>query len=222
MAFSEVFSKVALLIDGDNVPPHFAGQILRKAEQLGPLKVRRIYGNVSRIPKWEQAPSYRVVHAGSAKNGADILLSMDAIELALGGNIDAFAIASSDRDFSHAAHRLRELGAYVFGLGEATKVPDHFRKACDRFEELRPPSMPRDNAPADGRILEVLEAIDTTGEGALVTKFNAQMRRRHEFKISEQPEKTWAAYFKARPDRFVLIGQGSERRVRMAIDTEGS
>ena len=220
MTAREELSKVALLVDGDNVPPRFAGQILRVAEKLGPLTARRVYGNAARNPQWEAAPSYRLVHAGNSKNGADILLAIDAMELALRDGFAVFVIASSDRDFSHIAHRLRELGFAVHGVGEADKAPDHFRKACDTFSELKLPDRKQDLSANDRIIVEVLDAIDTTGEGALVTSFNAQMRRRHDFKISEEPEKTWAKYFAERPKLYSLSGNGAERRVRRAFDAD--
>ena len=48
------------------------------------------------------------MHAGTGKNASDLLLALDAVELALRGDVDHFVIASSDGDFSHLALRLRE------------------------------------------------------------------------------------------------------------------
>jgi hypothetical protein len=45
---------------------------------------------------------------------------------------DAFAIISSDSDFTKLASRLRESEMYVFGVGER-KTPVSFRNSCDDF-----------------------------------------------------------------------------------------
>ena len=46
--------------------------------------------------------------------------------------IDAFALVSSDSDFTKLASRLRESEKFVFGVGEK-KTPVSFRNACDDF-----------------------------------------------------------------------------------------
>ncbi len=45
---------------------------------------------------------------------------------------DAFALISSDSDFTKLASRLKESQIYVFGVGEQ-KTPIAFRNACDDF-----------------------------------------------------------------------------------------
>jgi len=216
----KTFDTVALLIDGDNVPAMYAGQILRRAGELGPLTVRRAYGNAKGIGGWDQAPSFRVMHAGQGKNGADILLAIDAMELALREHVEAFVITTSDRDFSHLAHRLRELGRHVLGLGEEQKAPNHFRKACTGYIDLHRPVPPAANAglsSLDQKIMAVIRQVDTSGGGALVTSLNAKVRHEHDVKISEQPERTWAAYFTKRPGLYELTGAAAEKRVRIVL-----
>lgn len=68
----------------------------------------------------------------SGKNASDIALVIDAMDMYHKENFDAFAIVSSDGDFSGLASRLRRGGAYVFGFGEE-KTPVPFRNACDDF-----------------------------------------------------------------------------------------
>ncbi len=68
----------------------------------------------------------------TGKNSTDSALIIDAMDLLYSGNVDAFAIVSSDSDFTSLATRLRESGKTVYGLGRR-KTPESFRKACDRF-----------------------------------------------------------------------------------------
>ncbi|MFN6978839.1 MAG: NYN domain-containing protein [Gemmobacter sp.] len=139
-------SRLALLVDGENLPHAFAGQIVTRAAAFGALPVRRVYGNMTRLAAWEAAPGFRPVHTGTGKNSADMMLVIEAMALVHAGGIDGVAIASSDRDFTHLAHHLREGGLTVIGIGTAV-APEAFRKACTRFIELRPQAtvVPRDD-----------------------------------------------------------------------------
>ncbi|MGL4281460.1 MAG: NYN domain-containing protein, partial [Albidovulum sp.] len=131
-------SGVAVLVDGENISQDLAGQIINRASALGPLVVKRVYGNAAKMPKWEAAPGFRLAHSGAGKNATDLLLAIEAVSLFHEGSIDTVVIASSDRDFSHLAHHLRERQLSVVGMG-AAHAPDTFRKACSKFMELAAP-----------------------------------------------------------------------------------
>jgi hypothetical protein len=127
----------ALLIDGDNLSPDLAGTILHAC---GPVPtIRRVYADLTTRTGWAAVPGLRAIHAGQGKNAADLLLAIEAMDLVARGSATGFAIASSDGDFAHLAHRLREGGHPVIGIGEA-KAPARFRAACTRFVELTPTS----------------------------------------------------------------------------------
>ena len=66
------------------------------------------------------------------KNSTDSALIIDAMDLLWQGNVDAFAIVSSDSDFTRLATRLRESGKRVYGLGRR-KTPESLRRAVDQF-----------------------------------------------------------------------------------------
>ena len=217
------FSSVALLVDGDNVPAHFAGKLLREAGALGPLQIRRVYGNAHGIAAWSQAPSYYVLHAGNGKNGADLLLAVQAMEFALRDGIEAFALASSDADFSHLARRLREFGKHVMGLGEE-KAKDNFRKACARFVELKKPATAASGTElleTDRQVVAIIEKLSSDGGGVPLTKVNEHMRRLHDFKISAHDAQNWLNYFKENGKLYELDTSGPEKLVRLKVrDTE--
>ena len=185
-------STVAVLVDGDNLSVRFAGRLIRATDPLGNLTIRRVYCNDMSLAGWTEAHSFRVIHSGSAKNGADILLAIDAIDFAHGRHIDTFAIASSDGDFSHIAHRLREMGRHVIGLGEK-KAPRAFRLACSEFTELSDPnpvSAFKKLEPIDKAVHVVLQEQDPKSRGLPLGQLNALVRRREPaIKISELPEK---------------------------------
>jgi hypothetical protein len=68
----------------------------------------------------------------TGKNSTDASMIIDAMDLLYSGKFDAFALVSSDSDFTKLASRLRESEIFVFGVGEK-KTPISFRNACDDF-----------------------------------------------------------------------------------------
>src|SRR4051812_23607938 len=54
------------------------------------------------------------------------------MDLLYSGSVDAFALVSSDSDFTRLATRLRESGKTVYGLGQR-KTPASLQAACDKF-----------------------------------------------------------------------------------------
>jgi uncharacterized LabA/DUF88 family protein len=80
----------------------------------------------------------------AGKNGADMRLVIDALELCyLREHIDTFVIASGDSDFCPLAYKLRENDRTVIGLAVKESTSPLFVKACDEFIYLRAPSSRR-------------------------------------------------------------------------------
>ncbi|MFL5309874.1 MAG: NYN domain-containing protein [Myxococcales bacterium] len=85
----------------------------------------------------------------AGKNGADMRLVIDALELCYAReHIDTFAIASGDSDFCPLAYKLRENNRLVIGLGVKEATSPLFVKACDEFVYLKPPR--KEKAPREG------------------------------------------------------------------------
>ena len=68
----------------------------------------------------------------TGKNASDMAMVVDAMDLLHSGRFDAFAIVSSDADFTPLAMRLRAQNMRVFGFGEK-KTPEPFVNACSTF-----------------------------------------------------------------------------------------
>lgn len=217
-------SRTAILVDGDNISPKHANRILTEGAKLGRTDVIRVYVGAAHPTEWLTAPGFRAFHSGAGKNASDLLLSIDAMELALANGITAFAIATSDGDFSHLAHRLRERGLLVLGLGEA-KAPACFRKACSAFIGL--PSTSGDAAsPAtkdgasegptefDWKIHRTIAANSQKGAGIKITDLSTQMHREHGVQISTEPDKTWRGYLGARPNLYDIEPRSSDAMVK--------
>lgn len=140
MSRADPLPRLAVLIDAENVSPRIAGRLLEEIATLGEASVRRIYGDFSteQLKGWAQILADHAIIPQQnfaltvGKNGSDIALVIDAMDLLHSGRFDGFCIVSSDCDFTRLAARIREHGLDVFGFGEA-KTPKSFRQACKRF-----------------------------------------------------------------------------------------
>lgn len=200
---------VAVLVDGDNI-----------SGKHGDPYVVRAYLDAKLASDWHASIGYRLVHAGSGKNAADILLALDAMELILSRGMRCFIIATSDGDFTHLALRLREHGAKVIGIGEA-KAPQCFRATCSHFVEVGTPMalklVPRTSAGVtemEENIRAMIAAHSKKGAGMRITELGSKMHAQHGIRISSFPDKTWRSYLLARPALFDLDPRGPEAMVR--------
>ena len=146
--------RIALLIDADNVHPSFADEMFAVLGDLGVITLRRAYGNFGKpeVQKWHAAMRQHAVapvhqhDLVAGKNATDIRLAIDAIELAVEGQVDVLAIASSDSDFSPLAIRLRERGMPVIGFAQRGKTAADLAAAFDTFHLLERSSAERNSA----------------------------------------------------------------------------
>ncbi|WP_435256788.1 NYN domain-containing protein [Thioclava sp. FR2] len=216
--------RIFILVDGDNISASHARTLLTLGSQLGRVDVARCYLNAQKNSPWLSEPEFRAIHAGSGKNAADLLLAIDAMELAQLTESAQFILASSDADFSHLAHRLRERGHGVHGVGEA-KAPAAFRRACSQFKEVgAPPKQVVEKAPTpanapapsafDLKIRDVIAQHSENGKGMLITTLSGKMRQLHQEAISTRPQKTWRKYFAENPHLYALDPKGPEAHVR--------
>ncbi len=132
--------KLAVLIDGDNIPSRYLDEMMEEIAKYGTPTIKRIYGDWTKpqLGKWKnillenainpiQQYSYTV-----GKNATDSAMIIDAMDILYSDKVDGFCLVSSDSDFTKLATRLRETGAIVYGIGEK-KTPNPFIVACDKF-----------------------------------------------------------------------------------------
>lgn len=213
--------RVVVLIDGDNISAALASKILEISANLGQLRVIRVYTDATRLSGWHEAHGFGLIHAGTGKNASDLMLAIDAIQLALEGDFTSFVIASSDGDFTHLALRLRELGQMVTGIGER-KAPLPFSHACNEFTEIEHSKKTLDLAKGniitatelDLCIRKTIAADSEKGEGIAITDLSLKMYAKFGIKISTHQERTWRAYLKARATLYELDPRGPNAKVR--------
>jgi hypothetical protein len=220
MKHTDISRRTAVFVDGDNISSQFASTILNHARRMGRVDTTRVYVDDTHCTGWQGTPGFRIIHSGSGKNATDMLLSIDAIECALVQGITACVIATSDQDYRHLAHRLREKGLFVLGVGES-KAPEAFRTACHEFETLvpkKPKPVAPCMAPLDRQICQIIRKHASGGTRMSFKDLNPKMRAEHGTKISDQPEKNWRAYLTKRPDLFAVDprGEGAQVQIKKA------
>lgn len=132
--------RVAVLIDGDGTSPHQADLVFDYSRSLGRVSSAQLHANFAALPTRAWSVPIRkhgitaVQHfrSKSGRNGADIALVVGALELLHRDEADVYVVVAADSDFSALAHRLRQAGAKVHGVG-SLDVSVTFRESCDVF-----------------------------------------------------------------------------------------
>ena len=162
---------IALFIDCDNISHKAIEGIISELSNYGVVNIRQAYGNwtKSNLKNWESKllefaiKPIQQFDYSKQKNATDILMTIDAIDMLHTKKIDAFAIATSDSDFTPVVMRVQQEGIKVFGFGEK-KTPEAFMAACSQFiftEKLMATTV----TPIDkNSVKELKEARKTTEE----------------------------------------------------------
>lgn len=133
-------TKLAVLIDGDNVPSKYIKEMMEEITKYGTPTIKRIYGDWTKpqLSKWKNILLETAINPiqqygyTSGKNATDSAMIIDAMDILYSNKVDGFCLVSSDSDFTKLATRLREAGLKVYGIGEK-KTPEPFIVACDKF-----------------------------------------------------------------------------------------
>ncbi|WP_158541707.1 NYN domain-containing protein [Pelagibacterium lacus] len=228
--------RIAILIDGDGVAPKNAKRVLQSVSRRGHISVQRVYGNFSGTTSryWSKIISangmvaHRMPTLVPGKNASDIALAIDAIELLLTHKIDIFVLIASDSDFTPLAHRIRAAGKHVMGFGQKT-TPRPFRRACTKFQEMRP--IPRVNLPAlplktrfsraEALLLPELRKLCVDGQPVSLSIFGQHIfEKMPDFEISAYGRRTLNKLLRALPSVEVLV-VGGQHYARPAIVSPG-
>lgn len=148
--------KIALLIDADNASVATLDYVLGEIADLGMANVRRAYGDWGNqnLKGWREAllanaiqPAQQIAYTIRG-NASDMAMVIEAMDLLHDGDFDAFALMSSDSDFTPLAMRLRAANKLVYGFGKS-QTPTAFKRACSVFFHVDVQEEPV--APADSK-----------------------------------------------------------------------
>lgn len=132
--------RIALLIDCDNVSHSAIEGVLEELAKYGTVNVRHAHGdwNNPSLSGWADKlhphairPMQQFAYT-KGKNATDSAMIIDAMDLLYSGNVNAFALMTSDSDFTPLVLRILESGFPVYGFGQK-KTPRPFVDSCSPF-----------------------------------------------------------------------------------------
>ncbi len=142
--------KIAVFIDFDNVEigvkttlgrQFDVGAVLEAIKERGEIITKIAYGDWKRAGDYGRTMSQhavrlvqRVMTPGGDKNGADINLALDALEMAFThAHINAFVIVGGDSDFITLVEKLKQYDRKVFVVGGRAFSSQVMQKNCTEF-----------------------------------------------------------------------------------------
>lgn len=132
--------RIALLIDCDNVSHNSIEGVLAELAKYGMVNVRHAHGDwnspslsgwIDRLHPHAIRPMQQFAYT-KGKNATDSAMIIDAMDLLYSNSVDAFALMTSDSDFTPLVLRILESGLPVYGFGEK-KTPQPFVDSCSPF-----------------------------------------------------------------------------------------
>lgn len=132
--------KIALLIDCDNVSHKSIDGVINELANYGAVNIRRAYGDWKspQLQGWEEklhphaiTPIQQFAYT-KGKNATDAKMIIEAMDLLYTQDLDAFALMTSDSDFTPLVSRILTSGLKVYGFGEE-KTPEPFIDCCSQF-----------------------------------------------------------------------------------------
>jgi uncharacterized LabA/DUF88 family protein len=150
MQASEDSLKIAVLIDFDNIEigvkttlnrEFDVGAVLDAVKERGDVITKVAYGDWKRAGDYSRLLTQHAVRMvqrnmtpGGDKNGADINLALDALEMAFThDHINAFVIVGGDSDFISLVEKLKQYDKKVFVVGGRQFTGAVMQKNCHEF-----------------------------------------------------------------------------------------
>ncbi len=131
-------TRIALLIDCDNVSHNSIEGVLEELAKYGLVNVRHAHGdwNSQSLSGWighlhpnAIRPMQQFAYT-KGKNATDAAVIIDAMDLLYSKAVDAFALMTSDSDFTLLVLRILESGFPVYGFGEQKTPRLRSCKSC--------------------------------------------------------------------------------------------
>jgi len=115
--------------------------VVELAASFGPIAINRAYCNWQYFSRYRDALLQCAVEliqlfppGGSAKNGADIKLCLDAMEdMGRFGHIGTIIIVGGDSDFMPVSQKVKAAGRTLIGIGARKNTNRHWAKSCHEF-----------------------------------------------------------------------------------------
>jgi uncharacterized protein (TIGR00288 family) len=132
-------SKVAVLIDAENISYQELPKIIHHTARQGTIMLTAIYGNwqAPNLKNWHELATkhnfkIRKQTSGKTKNLTDMKLIMDAMEVLYRTQVHTFCLVANDADYAPLCEKIREAGRKIIGIGNR-HAADTLIRACDEY-----------------------------------------------------------------------------------------
>ena len=213
-------SRLAVLIDSDNVPYSSVNQVISELEEYGEVTLKRAYGDFSRDEKkdWVRFCSENAINMSQTveyrenKGTTDITLAIQAITMLHTGLYDGFCIVTSDSDFLPLAMTLKEYNKKVYIAGEE-KTPDRLRKAGHEFILISNNEKYGDQIPKEiwDKVYKIFNKENLNDGWIPVAKFSQEL----EFDYKKYGYKKFKNFITRHQDIFETRWRGKNMDVRL-------
>ena len=170
--------KIAVFIDFDNIEigvkstlnRHFdVGTVLEAIKERGEVVTKVAYGDWKRAGEHSRSMTQHAIQMvqrnltpGGDKNGADINLALDALEMAFTRNhINAFVIVGGDSDFIALVEKLKQYDKQVLVVGGRSFTSVILQKNCHEFIAYENLIAPQAGPRRPAERARVVEAVDS-------------------------------------------------------------
>ena len=163
--------------------------VVELAASFGPIAINRAYCNWQYFSRYRDALLQGAVEliqlfppGGSAKNGADIRLCLDAMEdMGRFGHIGTILIVGGDSDFMALSQKVKAAGRRLVGIGARKNTNRHWAKSCHEFRyyeslvdsaepgTFQPPAQPLPAEPAAEMVHRAMRLLVQTQGDAWVS-----------------------------------------------------
>ncbi len=164
--------------------------VVELAASFGPIAINRAYCNWQYFSRYRDALLQCGVEliqlfppGGSAKNGADIRLCLDALEdMGRFGHIGTVLIVGGDSDFMALSQKVKAAGRRLVGIGARKNTNRHWARSCHEFRyyeslvdgaqesDLVPSARPLQADPAAEMVRRALRLLAQTQDEAWVSQ----------------------------------------------------
>ena len=180
----EIRLKIAVFIDFDNIEigvkntlnaQFDIGVVLEALKERGDVVSKTAYGDWTRAGDYSRSLTQhatklvqRNLTPGGDKNGADINLALDALEMAFThSHINTFVIVSGDSDFMALVEKLKQYDRKVLVVGGRAFTSQILQKNCHEFiayenlvgRRAGPRGRPQQDTPLTGAVTLVRRAL---------------------------------------------------------------
>ena len=174
-------TRIAVFIDFDNVEigvkntiggQFDIGLVLEAIKERGEIVTKIAYSDWKRVGDYSRLLTQHAIRMvqrnmtpGGDKNGADITMALDALEMAFThDHINAFVIVGGDSDFISLVEKLKQYGRKVIVVGGRQFTSATLQQNCPRVHRVREPG--RDPRPSGRTGREAVSGHEFHHEGA--------------------------------------------------------